>query len=280
MVCILFSSKIENEEIFASYNAALELMKFGFKQNGKNSWTFNEIKMIDTEFDRGFNVLTNFENFENFCSANRTNDFFIVLSPHKSKANFKSLTVHIPGNWNIADYGGNPRTLNIAYPTIQKALLMKMHEKNAKYKLDFSINYEVDHHGPTIEKPIIFVEIGSSVNEWKNQCAAKIIAETVFETINEKTNEKIKKQETFFGIGGGHYAPKFTKLAIEKDFAFGHILPKYSVDSIAQDTFQQAIEKSVEKIDGVAADKKGLNKNQYEKIKKLADEFAIKIVEV
>lgn len=270
MPCILFSSKIEKPENFASYNSALELIKLGFRQSSENTWEFDEAKMIDAKFELAccIDVPTNLET-----------DFFIVLSPHRSKSKFQSLTVHIPGNWNNAEYGGSPRTLNIAYPSVQKALLVKMHEKNARYGLNFNVSYEVDHHGPTIKKPIIFIEIGSSVNEWKNPLAARIIAETVFETISKYKNQP-SKSETLFGVGGGHYAPKFTKLAIEKDFVFGHILPKYQTNSINQDTFKQAIEKTLEKTEKIALDKKGVTTEQRKKIKELAEEFAIEIIEV
>ncbi len=270
MPCILFSSKTGNAENVASSNMALELMKLGLEQKAENEWRHGNAKLIDTKFDRALNVPTDFET-----------DYFIILSPHRSEAEFRSLTVHIPGNWDRADHGGQPRTLNIAFASMQKALLRKMHEKNAKYGLGFNVNYEVDHHGPTIGKPIIFVEIGSSENEWKNPLAARIIAESVFETITERENEtEDGKPETFFGVGGGHYAPKFTKLALEKGMAFGHMLPKYRADSLAEDTFRQALEKNVEEVEKIMLDKKGVNKGQREKVEKLAKEFGVEISEV
>lgn len=258
MPTTLFSSKIP-----ASRNIASELISFGFEQTKEGEWEYGKAKLIDTKVDEILDVPTNFEA-----------DYFIVLSPHKSEANMQSLTVHIPGNWDSADFGGKPRTLNIAYASKQKILLQKMHEKNRKYELGFNVNYEVDHHGPTIEKPIIFVEIGSSEAEWKNPKAAKVIAESVFEAIAETQNAK---QETFFGVGGGHYAPIFTRYSIEKDMAFGHMLPKYKADSIAEDTFRQAIEKNVEPVSAILLDKKGVNKEQREKIEKLANEFGVEI---
>ncbi len=276
---VLFSSDISKTENAASSNIALELMKLGFGQKSENEWHCENAKLIDTKFARSFEVQTDFEA-----------DYFIVLSPHRSEAKFQSLTVHIPGNWDSAEHGGKPRTLNVSYASVQKSILQKMHSKNALYGLDFNVNFEVDHHGPTIKKPIIFVEIGSSEEEWKNPLAAKTIAESVFETINGKETEsesKIHKTETenpepgtFFGVGGGHYAPLFTKCAIEKNMSFGHMLPKYKADAIAEDTFRQAIEKNVEPITALLLDKKGVNKTQREKIEKLAKEFEMEIVQV
>lgn len=263
---ILFSSRAEISENVASVNIAKELVSLGFEPSGDGEWKFGKARLIDTKFDRALNVPTDFEA-----------DYLVVLSPHRSEAEFRSLTAHIPGNWDRADHGGQPRTLNIAFASMQKALLRKMHEKNAKCGLAFNVNYEVDHHGPTIGKPIIFVEIGSSEKEWKNPLAAKVIAESVFEAITERENGK---PETFFGVGGGHYAPKFTKLALEKDMAFGHMLPKYRADSLAEDTFRQAIEKNVEEVEKIMLDKKGVNKEQRGKVEKLAKDFGIGISEV
>lgn len=261
MPIILFSSKI-----IASTNIASKLIQLGFEQKNENEWMFEKTKLIDTKVNAILDVPTDFHT-----------DFLLVLSPHKSEANFRSLTVHIPGNWDCADFGGEPRTLNTAYATIQKALLLKMHEKNQKYNLDFNVNYEVDHHGPTIHKPIIFVEIGSSEAEWKNPLAANVVAESVFECVCTKEPEQ--SGETFFGVGGGHYAPKFTTLALEKDFTFGHMLPKYKADSIAEDTFKQALEKNVEEVERIAMDKKGLASEQKAKIKLLANQFGTEIIE-
>ncbi len=268
MPTILFSSLVEIIENFASNNIACELIKLGFEQKTEREWVYRNAKLIDTRFNSALNVPTHYET-----------DYFIVLSPHKSKTKLQSLTVHIPGNWGSAEHGGKPRTLNISYASKQYAILRTLFEKNKKYELNFNVNYEVDHHGPTIDKPIIFVEIGSSENEWKNPLAAKIIAEAVFETINENETQN-SEQEKYFGVGGGHYAPIFTRYALEKKFNFGHMLPKYKVDTLAKDTFTQAIEKNIESISKIILDEKGLNKEQRENIEKLAKEFKIKIEKV
>lgn len=249
MSIILFSSKIT-----ASQNIACELAKLGFEST-------RDVKIIDTRVKKMLDIPVHFDT-----------DFYIVASPHKSKMKLQSLTVHIPGNWDNADFGGKPRTLNYSFPSMQKKLLAKMYEKNKKYGLFFNVSYEVDHHGPTIDKPIIFVEIGSTVNEWKNPIAAKIIAESIVDALDDR-----ESFENYFGIGGGHYAPTFTCYALEKNIAFGHMLPKYAIDSISKDTFKQALEKNAEKVEKIMFDKKGVNGTQRKKIEALANEFGIEI---
>ncbi|MEW6529025.1 MAG: D-aminoacyl-tRNA deacylase [Candidatus Micrarchaeota archaeon] len=278
MPTLLFSSRTEIIENFASYNVARELINFGFEQKTEIEWVYKKAKLIDAKFDRAFNVFTG------DISVDYNTDYFVVLSPHRSEAKLKRLTTHIPGNWNNAEYGGKPRTLNVSYPSKQRAILCALFEKNKKYKLNFEVNYEVDHHGPTISKPIpiIFVELGSSENEWKNQLAARAIAEAVFEVINEHNNqssgqrsEQCSERCTYFGIGGGHYAPQFTKYSLREGFCFGHMLPKYNIDTITEATFKQAIEKNIEKIDGILLDKNGVNKEQRNKIERLASDFGL-----
>ncbi|MDD5337707.1 MAG: D-aminoacyl-tRNA deacylase [Candidatus ainarchaeum sp.] len=263
MPILLFSSKVP-----ASANIASELLKLGFESAGENEWVFEKTKLMNTKVQKILEVPTDFQT-----------DYLIILSPHRSEANLCSLTVHIPGNWDSAEFGGAPRTLNISFPSLQKALMEKMHEKNKKYGLGFNVNYEVDHHGPTIGKSILFVEIGSTETEWKNPLAGKIIAESVFETVCLAPHENSGSPEAFFGVGGGHYAPKFTTLSLEKGFAFGHMLPKYRADSIGSDTFAQAMEKNLEKVEKIIQDKKGLSGAQKEKIRLLARERGTEILE-
>lgn len=256
MSIILCSSKCP-----ASSNIFSNLLHLGFEEEREGEWVFEKIRMIDTKVDRMINVPTDFKT-----------DYLIVLSSHRSQMQMQSLTVHLPGNWDAADLGGSPRTLNISYSSMQRFLLKKLAEKNKEYGLNFNVNFEVDHHGPTIDKPIIFIEIGSSEKEWSNTKAGRIVAETVFEAITEiKTGNS--ELETFFAVGGGHYAPKFTALALDKGYAFGHILPKYKADSIAQDTFTQAMEKNLEKVNRILIDDKGVNAAQRDRIKALANEF-------
>ena len=259
MPVILFSSKVS-----ASANIASHLFPLGFEQAGEKEWKWERTRAVDTGVERILEVPTDFDA-----------DYFLVLSTHRSAANTQSLTVHIPGNWSSADMGGSPRTLNISFPAMQKSILLNLARKNKQHGLGFSVNYEVDHHGPTISKSILFVEIGSSEKEWSNPLAGKVVAEALFQSISEP----LPDGEPVFGVGGGHYAPKFTSLAQETELQFGHMLPKYKADEIAEDTFAQALEKNTAKVECLILDKKGLNGPQREKVKSLAAQFGKEIEE-
>ena len=58
-------------------------------------------------------------------------DEIIVLSKHSSKAGNKSLTVHHLGNYNTADFGGEPKTLVNSMPKITTNLLRGLNENNS-----------------------------------------------------------------------------------------------------------------------------------------------------
>ncbi len=193
----------------------------------------------------------------------------VVLSPHKSEKNISSLTVHTPGNWGKAMFGGRARTLNTAMPLFMTNVLNEI--KNMNPPTHFQICYEVDHHGPTINAPICFVEIGSSEKEWKNKAIANLMANAIVNAL-DKWEERI----VACGFGGGHYAPLFTKLAFE-GYAFGHMMAKYNANDLDKDMFRQAIEKNTEEIGVVIVDKKGLASKHKKLICEMCNEFGIEM---
>jgi len=211
-------------------------------------------------------------------------DCIIVLSTHKSRAGSPMLTAHFPGNWDRAGMGGEPRTLNIAHGTLLKKIIRELDAANRKHGLNWPLFIEADHHGPAAKVPIIFVEIGSTEKEWGNEKAAMVVAEAVNNAIAKTKSGPDTGNpalETFFGVGGGHYAKEFTKLVLERDdFCMGHICPKYAIESLAEDTFRQAIEKSVEPASRVLVLKESTNSSQKKKVKALCEGFGVGYEEI
>jgi len=254
---ILFSSKNA-----ASKNMAEALSENWFSQKHEGEWGYGNHRLIDTKVESILDVPTDYET-----------EGIVVLSTHKSQKEYPTLTVHVPGNWNNADFGGEPRTLNIVMASRMKEVLLGLGEGNKKYSLNWNVNLEVDHHGPTCEVPIMFVEIGSGEAEWKNPTAGKIGAEAVMRML-----ESDSVYDSYFCVGGGHYSQKFTKLGLEDGKrASGHILPKYQAENIGSDTFTQAMEKSVEKVEGVLIEKKGVRKEQRDLIEQFAKEYGAEV---
>lgn len=217
-----------------------------------------EIELISTDVESVLEVPTDFDT-----------DYIVVLSSHRSKTAGPMITAHFPGNWAEAGLGGEPRTLNIAYGSRIKEFIKSAHGKG------WPVFMETDHHGPTIDKPTIFVEIGSSEKEWPDKEAAGIVAEATLAMI--KNN---KKYESVLGIGGGHYAKRFTEFVLETEYTVGHIAPKYSIDKLDFDMFKQAVEKNIEEVKKVVLLKEETNRKQKEKINEFAAKAEIEYIEI
>ncbi len=165
-------------------------------------------------------------------------DLYIVASRHSAESGIPCLTVHTTGNWGDALYGGQSRTLSYAPAQHMLAALKYL----AGHPLEgFSVSYEVTHHGPTLDTPVMFVEIGSTEEQWVREDAAEIVGEAIMAALNPIN------APAAIGIGGGHYAPRFTQIALKKGVAFGHMLPKYAFPFADEYMLRKAVERTVPK---------------------------------
>ncbi|MGD1836034.1 MAG: D-aminoacyl-tRNA deacylase [Nitrososphaeraceae archaeon] len=203
-------------------------------------------------------------------------DAYIFLSKHQSKSNIPALTCHFPGNYGSNEYGGKAKELGISFPSLQKAYLKKI-TKFAPLYPEFDIVIEVTHHGPTsLKKPVIFIEIGSTVEQWTNKNIAKRVSNCILSVLN---NHSIGNIKSGIAIGGNHYASKFNNLLLTTDFAIGHIIPKYYLNDVNEDILNQMISKSVEKITCIFLDWKGLGKEK-QRIMQLLNNFNLEIIKL
>ncbi len=101
----------------------------------------------------------------------------VFLSKHRAASGKPTLTMHPIGNFGRADYGGREGTLVPASPSFLGGLLRAL-SSSAK-GLPFEVSYEVTHHGPFLEVPTTYVEIGSDETKWGNVDAAIAMAEAL-----------------------------------------------------------------------------------------------------
>ncbi|MEM4348577.1 MAG: D-aminoacyl-tRNA deacylase [Candidatus Anstonellaceae archaeon] len=181
--------------------------------------------------------------------------YYIYASTHKSSSGKKCLTVHTPGNWGSAELGGRPETLNISLPLQLKAAALEM-ERLSSSMLGWSVFAEVDHHGPTIDAPLMFVEIGSSQEAWEDKIAGKVVAEAIIAASKNR-----REWPVYIGFGGTHYTPKFTPKILKEELALGHIISGYALENFGLDEnrVRQAVEKNAHKIQGALIDWKGID---------------------
>jgi|TARA_B100000315_G_scaffold258110_1_gene309114 D-aminoacyl-tRNA deacylase len=201
-------------------------------------------------------------------------DFIIFASKHKSEKGEKSLTIHAPGNFRQADFGGETGKICKSSALFQKQMFEKLKANADKYESKYDVTLEATHHGPLIDKPCVFIEIGSSENEWVNRQAGFIIAKTINEIIQEFKENPYN--EIAIGIGGPHYCPNFNKIQLKSNIAISHIIPQYTFP-LTEEMVKEAIEKTEEEIDFAILDWKGLgNAEQRQEILDILDKLYIR----
>jgi D-aminoacyl-tRNA deacylase len=154
----------------------------------------------------------------------------VYLSRHSSKTKHRSLTVHPIGNFSHAKFGGFFRQLVHSCPGGMTAALRSLHHHAKEIGLDHAVSFEVTHHGPYLNTPTFFIEIGSDEAAWEERGPAEAIARTVLEV------EPIGSGPVLIGVGGGHYAPRHTDVALKKDVSFSHLIPSHAIPSLGNKT--------------------------------------------
>ncbi|MDP6599946.1 MAG: D-aminoacyl-tRNA deacylase [Candidatus Woesearchaeota archaeon] len=197
-------------------------------------------------------------------------DLFIFISKHSAVEGRPSLTCHPIGNFGKAEKGGREKTLCTAPSFFLKNILNELNKNSDD--ADYDVTMEATHHGPFLEKPILFVEIGSSEKEWEDQNAGSIIAKSLISTIknnsnnndsiNKNFNEKNNNYESIFVIGGSHYNHVATKAMLKTNFGVGHICTKYNLENLDESLIKQAMKKTIPEARFVLLDWKGLGKEK------------------
>ena len=213
-------------------------------------------------------------NVEPIYTQNLT-DFFspelvIFISRHSSKSGLPTLTVHTPGNLGEAEFGGLPREVSISPAGPMKRALKELHLMEDELDLGYQVSYEGTHHGPSLKVPTMFVELGSSPPQWNDKRAAMVVARSAMAALNGEITCKVA-----LGIGGAHYNMKFTKLALETDIAFGHMIPKYAVPLLNKEILRQCIERTWEKVELVLLDWKGIKGSYKSSVANLVEELGL-----
>ena len=195
----------------------------------------------------------------------------IYLSRHSSKSGTPTLSVHTPGNLAGAEKGGIPRKVSIAPANAMKEALLELTRQRNMLGLDYKVSYECTHHGPSLDVATMFVELGSSLAQWKDVKAAEAVAHASMASIHKHS----KPSTTVVGIGGPHYNEKFTRMALEDNFAFGHIIPKYAVSQVDSDIIEKCIDRTLGHVESVVLDWKGISGADKVLLVKILEEIGV-----
>ena len=239
-------------------------------------------------------------------------DKIIFPSTHRSEQGVKSLCVHVTGNWGPADLGGEPGFLCTSMPREMRTALLKLHElagaDNYAAGSKYDITIEATHHGPAVDKPVMFIEIGCREDDWKDEEAGTIIAKTIMHVVKRFKIQHRSSDDTggtecpaspdgatprdgpdavglgpaengaesckaVVILGGGHYNQIGNKILAKTDYAVGHICPKHSLPLLTGPMLEQAIAKTPG-FEQVILDWKGLG-TEKDRVMKLLEERKI-----
>jgi D-aminoacyl-tRNA deacylase len=156
---------------------------------------------------------------------------FIFATTHRSRDQKPSLCVHSIGNWNTASLGGRVATLVPPMPDEMKEALRFLDNNKPA---EFEVTMEATHHGPYLERPAMFIEIGSTEKEWTMSSVGSIIARAIMRTV-----EKRKHYAARLLLGGTHYNHAALKIMLRSDLAVGHICPKHALEFLNKDLLAQ-----------------------------------------
>ncbi|MEM2921553.1 MAG: D-aminoacyl-tRNA deacylase [Candidatus Bathyarchaeia archaeon] len=182
---------------------------------------------------------------------------FIFLSKHESISKTPALLTHVPGNWgDEIKYGGLPRKICVAPASALRAALLTLKRIVDERELGYIYGLEVTHHGPYVETtPSMFVELGSDASRWTDEKAAEACVLAALEATRARTVEDV-----FIGLGGGHYAPAFTRFVLNSNSSVSHIIPRHTLRNAGAEDVLMALERSLERPKGALLDWNGVDK--------------------
>ena len=186
-------------------------------------------------------------------------EYYVFLSRHRSESHIPTLTCHTTGNFSDSnEMGGRPRELAYVYPSLQKHYMQTLWRERERIP-DYQMVIEATHHGPTsLAKPALFVEIGSSEEQWNDKNAIAMVCDAVINTIKSLG----RYGKVGIALGGTHYPSKFTELLVSSEFAIASVASKYSLPYVNRSMLDQMISKSIEDVKYVFIDWKGLGKEK------------------
>jgi D-aminoacyl-tRNA deacylase len=168
----------------------------------------------------------------------RDPDLLVFASRHAGETG-ALLTAHHTGNFGSADVGGEDRALARACPRAHQRVLRALAERAPE---GYEVGMECTHHGPTdVGAPSMFVELGSGPTEWDDPDGARAVARAILDlqgvepdlpAAGHSVAERATDRRHLVGIGGGHYAPRFERVARETDWAVGHVAADWSLEDL------------------------------------------------
>ena len=136
--------------------------------------------------------------------------------------------------------GGKAETLVRPTPHLMTSVLRNIPRFNNDPS--YSISFEVTHHGPYVDVPTMYLEIGSDESHWGDEVAAGVLIDSLL-------SAEVSDYPVVIGVGGGHYAPRFTDLALSTKVDIGHMVPNYQINDASDEEVSRMISSAAEVTD-------------------------------
>jgi D-aminoacyl-tRNA deacylase len=244
----------------ASQNIKIQILKNYIFSKTTRTYEDNAVYTADVNDKKVTFITLNRESVsaqdlpEHFPNA----ELIVFISRHSSQSAKPTLTVHAPGNFADAELGGLPRCVSVAPAVAMQTALKAMVHYQEQFGLrNYEVSYEVTHHGPSLNIPAMFVELGSSPTQWGDSVAAEAVAHSAMTAI-ANFEAPTPSCSAVLGIGGTHYNQQFTLMALMGAATFGHMIPKYAISHIDAQIVKQCVEKTLEKVPYALLDWKGI----------------------
>lgn len=252
--------------------AALEIMKgwYGLKEYSSCRY-IGRIHSFDLELR-----LIDIDSIYADMLETEPHDLIVFISRHEARIPRPMLLVHPTGNLSDeAPFGGKPKCLSIAAAEAMASVLRTLKYEASRRGLNYIVSYEATHHGPTITKPVLFVEVGSTPIEWSDRSALESIIEAVISITRLKCREP-----TAIGVGGSHYNSKFTSLCLDEQYIFGHMIPGRIAWAVDRDLFYRCISMTLEDVKYAVFDWDNLKSSDRSRLIGYAEDAGLEIVKV
>jgi D-aminoacyl-tRNA deacylase len=270
---------VHSTKDLAGINIAKSIhQKLSFKETGK---LYQETPVYTTEINRKqvthVTLKEEAVNAQNLPETFPSAELIVFISRHSSQSGKPTLSVHAPGNFASAELGGLPRQVSTAPANAMQIALKTLSRERTENNLNYEVSYECTHHGPSLQIPTMFVELGSSEKQWLDTVAAEAVAKAAMESIADFGNFA---NVAVLGIGGTHYNQKFTRMALAGDEAFGHMIPKYAIPQIDAEILLQCVMRTQEKVEYAFLDWKGIKSEDKPKLTAALIEIGLQVKNV
>ncbi len=191
----------------------------------------------------------------------------IFVTKHDSRSGVASYCVHTQGNWNKNELGGNERELAITPVVLKHAIFQELYAQNTS---DFEVVHECTHHGPSVQIPSVFVEIGSTHVEWSNTDCGKFVARCLLLVFQSYCGEKTTLKPVVTLFGGTHTCSNILRLCKEDKVLLAHGCANYAILDLTAEIIQKALDKTTLPTQ-IVIDYKSLDAQKRQKLLGLLD---------